>query len=324
MLVGIALMSHWQVIAYQVAIILTAGTCVLIGSLRSKELSPLLRGEDEDSGCIERKEAIKLPIVASSCLLGCYFLVQNGWKSWIEVVASGYFTLIGVCAVKFFLKEALEPALSLLPNTPYRTAWKPPFSHKPLIFLCTFSDIFTYILSILLGCTYFFTQHSLLNNLFAISFSLYAIETTSLGNFVTAVIFLIGMCLYDGIWVQGTNILLTVLREIDVPIKLLFPMIQGETWTTDYAILGLGDIIIPGLVVALAYRLDYFLACKKEHKGAPKYFITALIGYLVGLSGSLLVPWTGLLCILPSLSIWLCLAAAYNHDFKAFQTYKEE
>lgn len=323
-LVCLAFLSHWEVLGCQVAITLTAFTCVLVGSLRSKQLSPLLRSEDEDAGCLERKEAIKLPIVASISLLGCYLLVTSGWKSWVEFVASGYFSLLGICAVKFYLKEAFEPLLPFLPKSSYRTTWKTPFASKPLLLVGTVPDLLFYILAFLLGFAYYLTRLPQLNNLLAVSFSLYAIETTSLGSFVNGTILLIGLCLYDGVWAVATNILPTVVREVDVPIKLLFPHIQGDIWTTEYALLGLGDVIIPGLVVAMAYRLDYFLSCKKERQGAPKYFISGLIGYVVGLLGFWLAPWAGILCILPSLSIWLCLSALSNHDIKAFQTYKED
>jgi len=315
-------LSHWGVLAWEVGLGLTAGTCVVVGSLRSKQLSPVVR--EEEVGCLEWKEAVRLPIVASICLFGCYLLVVSGWKAWVEAVASGYFTLLGICAVKFYLKEAFEPLFSFLPQSSYRTTWKPPFSPKPLLFVCTFPDLFLYFLASLLGFAYYFTKLPQLNNLLAVSFSLYAIETTSLGSFATGTFLLIGLCLYDGLWAVATNVLPTVMREMDLPIKMMFPHMQGDVWTTDYALLGLGDVIMPGLVVAMAYRLDYFMACKKERKGAPKYFIYGLIGYLVGLFGSLLVPWTGLLCILPSLSIWLSLAALSNHDLKSFQTYKED
>ena len=48
-------------------------------------------------------------------------------------------------------------------------------------------------------------------------------------------------------------------------------------------LLGLGDVVIPGTLVALAYRLD--MHQRKERKvGGASYFRATLVGYAVGLS----------------------------------------
>ena len=49
--------------------------------------------------------------------------------------------------------------------------------------------------------------------------------------------------------------MLTVAKSLDAPIKLSFPF----DWTADpvkFSMLGLGDIVVPGLFVALALRYD--------------------------------------------------------------------
>ena len=49
-----------------------------------------------------------------------------------------------------------------------------------------------------------------------------------------------------------------------MPIKLLFPRppVSGEAPdTVSLAMLGLGDIIIPGMMVGLALRFDLYLYC---------------------------------------------------------------
>ena len=49
--------------------------------------------------------------------------------------------------------------------------------------------------------------------------------------------------------------MLTVAKSIDAPIKLLFP----RDWSTEppqYSLLGLGDIVIPGVFIALCLRYD--------------------------------------------------------------------
>lgn len=53
----------------------------------------------------------------------------------------------------------------------------------------------------------------------------------------------------------GTDVMLTVAKSIDAPIKLLFP----KDWTAEepkFALLGLGDIVLPGVFIAMCLRYD--------------------------------------------------------------------
>lgn len=325
----VAFLSKCEGIGYVWAILLTATGCVYVGSLRSESLSLLMRGEDEEIACIGRKEAVKLPLFASICVLGCYFLVTTRWKAWVQIAALWYFAFLGVLSLKFYISSAFQPVLSAVFKAQYRTTWKLPFA-KPLFIVFTWGDVCSYCLALILGLFYYQTKHWLLNNLIALVFSVHAIETTSVGSFSTATVLLSALSVYDVLWVLGTAVMTTVVRELDVPIRLLFPKVQGDVWTADFALLGLGDVIFPGLVVALAYRLDCFIACKKEKKGIPKYFVAGLIGYFAGISGSFVAMWTlntpqpAILYIAPAIAICLFLVACGSGEAKAIQTYKED
>ena len=63
---------------------------------------------------------------------------------------------------------------------------------------------------------------------------------------------------YDIFFVFGTDVMLTVAKSIDAPIKLMFPRIpkEGEEGP-QYSMLGLGDIVIPGIFVSLCLRFDF-------------------------------------------------------------------
>jgi minor histocompatibility antigen H13 len=60
---------------------------------------------------------------------------------------------------------------------------------------------------------------------------------------------------YDIFFVFGTDVMLTVAKSIDAPIKLLFPKNLSAT-PPEFSLLGLGDIVIPGIFVALCLRYD--------------------------------------------------------------------
>lgn len=60
---------------------------------------------------------------------------------------------------------------------------------------------------------------------------------------------------YDIFFVFGTDVMLTVAKSIDAPIKLLFP----RNWSADppeFSLLGLGDIVLPGVFIAMCLRFD--------------------------------------------------------------------
>ena len=64
-----------------------------------------------------------------------------------------------------------------------------------------------------------------------------------------------GLFFYDIFWVFGTDklltgdsVMVTVAKSLDAPIKLLFPKTLAAE-KLEFSILGLGDIVIPGILV---------------------------------------------------------------------------
>jgi len=87
-----------------------------------------------------------------------------------------------------------------------------------------------------------------------------------LGNFTTGFILLSLLFFYDIFFVFGTDVMLTVAKSIDAPIKLLFP----KNWNAvppEFSLLGLGDIVIPGLFVSLCLRYDVIKSMNIEEIG---------------------------------------------------------
>ena len=81
-----------------------------------------------------------------------------------------------------------------------------------------------------------------------------------LGSFSNGAILLSGLFFYDIFWVFGTDVMVTVAKNFDAPIKLLFPQMDKEGRPS---LLGLGDIVIPGIFVALLLRYDLSRAVNK-------------------------------------------------------------
>lgn len=109
---------------------------------------------------------------------------------------------------------------------------------------------------------------------FAVCYS--ALQIMSPTTFATGSLILAGLFCYD-IWaVFFTPLMVTVAKNLDQPIKLVFPRpdqpsaTPGEAPIKSFSMLGLGDIVLPGLMIGLALRFDlYMFYLRKQTKREP-------------------------------------------------------
>ncbi|RYN17373.1 hypothetical protein AA0119_g9690 [Alternaria tenuissima] len=102
-----------------------------------------------------------------------------------------------------------------------------------------------------------------LTNLLGFSFCYGSLQMISPTTFFTGSAILVGLFFYDIYMVFFTPLMVTVATKLDVPIKLMFPKPGGRNTA---AMLGLGDIVIPGLMVGLALRFDLYLFYLRRQK----------------------------------------------------------
>jgi minor histocompatibility antigen H13 len=73
----------------------------------------------------------------------------------------------------------------------------------------------------------------------------------SIDSFKTGMILLSGLFFYDIFWVFGTEVMVTVAKSFDAPIKVVWPKqwfgLQPDD-ALQFTMLGLGDIVVPGKV----------------------------------------------------------------------------
>ncbi|KAK5687626.1 hypothetical protein LTS10_001766 [Elasticomyces elasticus] len=98
-----------------------------------------------------------------------------------------------------------------------------------------------------------------------------AFQMLSPTSFTTGSLLLAGLFCYDVWAVFFTPLMVTVAKNLDQPIKLVFPRpeeaVQKQVQVpflppapkTQYSMLGLGDIVLPGIMIALALRFDLHL-----------------------------------------------------------------
>uniref|UniRef100_A0A3Q1F9F4 Histocompatibility (minor) 13 n=1 Tax=Acanthochromis polyacanthus TaxID=80966 RepID=A0A3Q1F9F4_9TELE len=114
------------------------------------------------------------------------------------------------------------------------------------------------VISSVVGVWYLLKKHWIANNLFGLAFALNGVELLHLNNVSTGCILLGGLFVYDVFWVFGTNVMVTVAKSFEAPIKLVFPqdLLEKGLEASNFAMLGLGDIVIPGIFIALLLRFD--------------------------------------------------------------------
>ncbi|KAG5917289.1 hypothetical protein E4U42_007308 [Claviceps africana] len=130
-----------------------------------------------------------------------------------------------------------------------------------------FSHMVALLLSVGTALAYFSTESSSLSNLLAYGACYGSFLLLTPTDFLIGSLVLWGLFFYDILMVFYTPYMKTVALTLDVPIKLTFQ--NGLTKN----IIGLGDIVIPGMMIAWALRLDLWL----HYVGKIKYESTDLV-----------------------------------------------
>eukprot|EP01087_Luapelamoeba_hula_P008789 TRINITY_DN2223_c0_g1_i5.p1 TRINITY_DN2223_c0_g1~~TRINITY_DN2223_c0_g1_i5.p1 ORF type:complete len:267 (+),score=28.05 TRINITY_DN2223_c0_g1_i5:315-1115(+) len=190
--------------------------------------------------------------------------------------------------------------------------------------------------SIVVVFAWLVTQDEYLNNVLGISLCVLCISIIQVPNMKVCTIIFIGLFVYDIFWVFyssyffGENVMLSVATKqaanpvnyiaekfnitgiapvVRLPVKLM----------TRRAMLGLGDIFVPGLLMANAYMFG------KRKRRTPHerniYFIGATVGYTIGLIITMYIAFVwhvaqpALLYLVPATLLPLFAIAFYRKDF---------
>jgi minor histocompatibility antigen H13 len=269
-------------------------------------------GEEEEERpqleTLRAVDAMQFPLLGSCSLLGLYLAFKYFDKDTVNLVISVYFCLVGLAALTATFGPAIESCLGF-PVLKIRYAKTLSVPHplpkfaggeSPWVWKIDFaaSDAVAFLCSTIFVARYFVTKHWTMNNVMGICFCLQGIERFSLGTYRIGAILLVGLFFYDIFWVFGTDVMVTVAKSLDGPIKLLFPRSLARDAVTgkiDMSLLGLGDIVLPGFFLALLLRFDAHLAKvpvfpTNVHASFSKpYFHSGLLGYVAGLGTTLYV-----------------------------------
>ncbi|CAH8619132.1 unnamed protein product [Schistosoma haematobium] len=259
------------------ALFLLAIVPIYIGSFRS----------------ITSKDAALFPFLASAALFGIYVVFKFIPIQYINSVMKLYFSFMGACAISRFLSPIFRP---YMPGCVRNMRFKFEFSRSlensdgsesqwNLLNNYDFSveskDFIGTGIGILLGTWYYFSGHWIANNFIAVTVAILAIEFIRLNKFVNGILLLCGLFVYDIFWVFGTGVMMAVAKNLDIPIKVTFPrdFLSHGLFGKQLALLGLGDIVVPGIFIAMLLRFDTKLGRNNSHA----YFYSGYAAYIVAI-----------------------------------------
>jgi len=287
----------------------------------AKNSADSTESSDEDEEAVERmtsEDAYWFPVLGSGALLGLYLVFKYLNKDLVNALFAGYFGLMGSGALATMLVTITKSTLG-------PTVWSQQTKYKfrltrntaDVLFSLRFTNwhIAYLLLSVILSAVQWYTKQWMLSNMFALSFAFNAITLLKLDSFKTGTVLLAGLFIYDVWWVFGSShafgesVMVSVAKNVAAPIKITWPRAITDFLSTDekkFAMLGLGDIVMPGIFVALSLRFDYKKAYDKIVKSTtgpinkktilsptadfPKpYFYTCMASYILGLGTTMAV-----------------------------------
>ncbi|XP_054167096.1 minor histocompatibility antigen H13-like [Oppia nitens] len=256
---------------------------IVIGAKRSVHYHLKQKESGEKPETMTSKDAAMFPFIASAALFGLYLFFKFFSKEYINLLLTGYFFLLGILALAHCLSPLVNRILpKQFPVIPYHLMFNKGAEEEEPESLIDFRfdtrDFVTVGLCSAFGVWYLLQKHWIANNIFGLAFAINGVELLHLNSVKTGCILLGGLFFYDIFWVFATDVMVTVAKSFEAPIKLIFPQdfLVNGVYGTQFSMLGLGDIVIPGIFLALLLRFDV-----SQRKGNV-YFNTCFVAYILG------------------------------------------
>jgi minor histocompatibility antigen H13 len=276
-----------MMIAYG-SLVLMALFPIFVGAYRSVTSHKEQKENHEKTGeapeTMTQKDAMMFPVIASCALFSLYIFFQIFSKDYINMLLTAYFFVLGIFALAHMVSPlVLKLVPAAVPVIPFHlkfTQGEGDAQEAVIDYEFNTHDLVCLALCSCVGVWYLLKKHWLANNLLGLAFAVNGVELLHLNNVVTGCILLGGLFFYDIFWVFGTDVMVTVAKSFEAPIKLVFPqdLLENGLNAQNFAMLGLGDIVIPGIFIALLLRYDNSLG-RKSHF----YFYATFLAYIAGL-----------------------------------------
>eukprot|EP00252_Welwitschia_mirabilis_P010364 TRINITY_DN23598_c0_g1_i1.p1 TRINITY_DN23598_c0_g1~~TRINITY_DN23598_c0_g1_i1.p1 ORF type:complete len:377 (-),score=36.72 TRINITY_DN23598_c0_g1_i1:1016-2146(-) len=284
---------------------------------------------------LDGSQALMIPVASSLTLILMFYLFSS-----VSSIVTAFTCIASASALIFCLAPHVNQMNSQMGLT-----------DPILLHCCSFSLTRTQCLLVSLSSalviTWLVSGHWLLNNLLGISICIAFVSHVRLPNIKICALLLACLFVYDIFWVFfseqffGANVMVSVAtqqasnpvhtvanslnlpglqsisKKLELPVKLIFPRSFWSNGSlggpaTEFMMLGLGDMAIPGMLLALVISFDYrkYRDVGSDSKFTvarnSKYAWHALSGYATGLVAALSAgvltraPQPALLYLVPS------------------------
>ncbi|KAI5171889.1 minor histocompatibility antigen H13 [Nematocida sp. LUAm3] len=110
-----------------------------------------------------------------------------------------------------------------------------------------FPNLIMFSISVGVNSLYLQNKSPTFSNILACCFTITGLQEIKPDSTKTVLVLLGALFIYDIFWVFCTPVMIGVAKNLDVPIKIVYPWAKGTV-----GMIGLGDIVIPGLYLGVA------------------------------------------------------------------------
>lgn len=304
------------------------GSKLSIASLQhEKELRVKMFNKEaiQESVKFDRKLALLLPVIAAIFLTVQFVTFLYLSTTFFNTVVTACIFCVCFYTLEWFLREEILPR-----------CW------------CRAPKCCGAVVALAINLWYVILKPWLLNNLLALPICLFVIQKCHLNKFSTAVLFLTAFFVCDvfmvffsavtvdsmAAWIvpelnqtkASPNAMDVLTESIEIPNKFMFPMnlfVDGLN-AVDFGILGVGDVILPGIFIAFVKRFDCSL-----NREQNVYFVVSMVAYVVGLLSTFICATVydhsqpGLLYLVPACILAPLALAFCKRDLRALLSYRD-
>jgi len=251
-------------------ITIASGT-ILYGSRRSNSFFLHFKDSLElEKSTVKTRTAILMPIIGSIMLVLLFFFLD--WMMYLLIVIMSISSLSAFGFIIYPLFDWIFNRFGGVLQKSWEVRWIGPI---------TISGIASFFASLGVVIAWLVTFSFVLTDVLAISLAISALSFVRLPNMKISLIILILFFLYDIFWVFISplifkqSVMVKVATSLpNLPMVIIIPRILHEGWS----LLGVGDIVLPGLWICFLNGFD-------SENGTPfkcGYFLISWIGYIFG------------------------------------------
>eukprot|EP01017_Pseudomicrothorax_dubius_P004027 TRINITY_DN1071_c0_g1_i5.p1 TRINITY_DN1071_c0_g1~~TRINITY_DN1071_c0_g1_i5.p1 ORF type:complete len:488 (-),score=111.04 TRINITY_DN1071_c0_g1_i5:40-1503(-) len=259
---------------FSLVLIMSLASVVVFFATRQK---PLVLSDDTEEQEVQPKHAILFIVLGSLFLLVLFFFLK-----YVIFALTLMILLTSTSATTFLLSEILASVVT-------SPIWKKESVRIPYLGIFSLLDLTSFVISILIVSGWFFMRLWILNNAIGIAIVCMMLKVVRLPSLKVAALLLSLAFFYDIFWVFGSkyffgeSVMAYVATTVDLPIKLQLPHFNQSPLST-CTLIGLGDLVLPGLFIAFTYQIGKTL-------NTQRYFVVSMIGYVIGLAMCAGVLW---------------------------------